>query len=326
MLALLVALGLVTAMPDPPEQKPQVVTPDGGQVPTIAPGLTPKMAPALAPELKPDAGSAPDGGAPVVVISPSLSVYDVNMPVEATMTAAAFGLYLFVELTIKPTLEGDVSCRRSIGNGRCNPNDLSAFDRYSVGRTSRAWATFSDIALGVSLIAPAVYLGLESIVLPTASPLLDFADDLLIIGEAMALSSVFQIALKFAMRRPRPIRYTDLDEPLTSFDAELSFPSGHAMLVASATTTLTTTVFLRHPDAPIRWVVLGAGLTLTALTAFARVEAGYHFPTDVIVGSFLGVFSGFLVPYLHRKKSPVVPTASFNPMNGAVSFGLTGKL
>ena len=326
MLALLVALGLVTATPDAPRADPQMVTPDGGHVPTVAPGLTDDFAPAMAPELKGDGGTSLDGGTPTVTAPTSLSVYDVNMPVEATMTAAAFALYLFVELTIKPTLEGDVSCRRSIGNGRCNPNDLTAFDRYSVGRTSTAWATFSDVALGVSLLAPAVYLGLESLVLPTTSPLLDFADDLLIIGEAMALSSVFQIALKFAMRRPRPIRYTDLDQPLTSFDAELSFPSGHTLLVAAATTTLTTTVFFRHPGSPMRWVVLGAGALLTGLTAFARVESGYHFPTDVIVGAFLGVFSGFLVPYLHHKKSPVVPTGGVNPMTGAVSFGLTGKL
>ena len=324
MLVPLVVLVVVTATPDAGELRAEMVTVDGGEVPTVAPRLTRGLAPLFAPELKADAGSSPDGGAPVVVTDPSLSVYEVNMPVEATMTGAAFALYLFVELTIKPTLEGDLSCRRAIGNGRCDPNDLTAFDRYSVGRSSPGWATFSDVALGLSLLVPAFYLGLESIALPTVSPWRDFADDFLIMGEAMALTSVFQIVLKFAFRRPRPIRYTNLDEPLTSFDAELSFPSGHTLLVASATTTLTTTVFLRHPTSPLRWVVLGAGAALTALTAFSRVESGYHFPTDVIVGSFLGVFCGFIVPYLHRKKLPVAPTASVNPMNGGMSFSLAG--
>jgi membrane-associated phospholipid phosphatase len=96
-------------------------------------------------------------------------------------------------------------------------------------------------------------------------------------------------------------------------------------MVASATTALTTTVFLRHPESPMRWVILGAGGALTGLTALARDEAGNHFPSDVIVGTFIGAFSGFVVPYLHRKKIPLTPTAGLNPMNGSTTFGLSGK-
>ncbi len=315
MFPLLAALVVVTAEPDSRPPPVEAVTPDGGEVPIVAPRLTPRVSRALAPELRPDAGT--------IVTDTSLSVYDVNLPLEAALTGSSFAFYLFVELTIKPTLEGDVSCRRSVGNGRCDPADLLAFDRYAVGRSSPGWATFSDVALGVSLVAPVLYLGLESLALPTMTPWHDFADDLLIIGESMAVASVAQMVLKFAFRRPRPIRYISAEAPVTSFDAELSFPSGHALLVAAATTTLTTTVFFRHPDAPVRWVVLGAGALLSALTAFSRVESGYHFPTDVIVGSFLGAFSGFIVPYLHRKKLPVTPVASMNPTGGA-TLGFVG--
>lgn len=324
MLALLVLLPLAVfddAKEPTKETEVIPVTPDGGQVPTIAPGLTDNLAPVLAPELK------PDGGTPIVVTDPTLSVYDINLPVEASVTAASLGLFVFVDFLIKPSLEGDVSCRRPVGNGRCNPADLTAFDRYAVGRNSEAWGTFSDVALFTSLAVPFIYLGLESIVLPTHSPWGDFAGDLLVIAESMAVTTALQMVLKFAVRRPRPIRYTDLEEPLTEFDAELSFPSGHTSLVAAATTALSTTVFLRHPDSPARWVVLGLGLSLTGLTAFSRVEAGAHFPTDVIVGMFVGGFAGFVVPWLHHKKFdvPVTPTASFNPVNGSSTVGLTGR-
>jgi membrane-associated phospholipid phosphatase len=300
------------------EPEVEAVTPHGQDVPTVAPGLTDELAPILAPEKKPEIGNT-------VVTEPHLSVYDVDLPLEASLTAASFGLFIVMDMLIKPTLEGDISCRRPIGNGRCNPDDLIAFDRYAVGRSSKEWEALSDVALFTSIAIPVLYLGLESIVLPTTTPWGDFAGDMLIVAEAMALTGAFQNLIKFAVRRPRPVRYTDLQEPLTPFDAELSFPSGHAAMVASATTALTTTLFLRHPDSPMRWVVLGAGATLTALTAFARVESGNHFPTDVIVGSFIGAFSGFVVPYLHRKKIPLTPTAGLNPVNGSTTFGVTGR-
>ncbi len=322
MLGILLPL-LLTGIPD--EAKPETksekqvipVTPHGEEVPAVAPGAVDNVAPVLAPELKPQMGN-------VVITDPHLSVYDVDIPLEATITGSSFALFIFVDFLIKPSLEGDVSCRRPIGNGRCNPDDLTAFDRYAVGRSSSAWATFSDVALFSSIVLPILYLGLESIVLPTTTPWQDFLGDMLIVSEALAVSGAFQMLLKFAVRRPRPIRYSNLEDPLTPFDAELSFPSGHTMMVSAATTAFTTTVFLRHPDSPMRWVVLGTGVVLTALTGWSRVEAGVHFPTDVLVGGFVGAFSGFAVPYLHRKKIPLVPSASVTPGGGG-TLGLSGR-
>ncbi|MBL8950117.1 MAG: phosphatase PAP2 family protein [Myxococcaceae bacterium] len=319
MISLLTAMVLVTASDHAEHSKaqpPDVVTPDGGTVPTVAPGLTDELAPVLAPERDVDVGETK-------VATPSLSVYDVDLPLEASLTLSSFGLFAIVDFLIKPTIEGDVSCRRPEENGRCNPADLTAFDRYAVGRNSKEWNTFGDIALFTSLAIPVLYLGLESLVLPTQTPWGDFANDLVIVAEAMALTSMINTVMKFAFRRPRPIRYTD--QTFTPFDAELSFPSGHTSIVAAATSALTATVFLRHPDSPMRFVVLGFGIALTTLTGLSRVESGNHFPTDVLIGAMVGSLSGFLVPYMHRKKSVIQPTASYNPFNGATSLGIAGS-
>lgn len=294
----------------------EVVSTDGGEVPTVAPDLTPKVAPLLAPELVADGG--------VVVADPSLSVYDVDVPLETSLAGGAFALYAVADYLIKPTLQGDVSCPQSVGNGRCNPADLTAFDRYAVGRHSKEWTLFSDVALAASIALPVVYLAVESVVLPTSHPWKDFAGDVLVVTEAMALTSAFQTIMKFAFRRPRPARYQPVDVALSTFDQELSFPSGHTCIVASATTAFTTTVFLRHPSSPMRWVALGAGVAATALTGIARVEGGHHFPTDVLVGAMIGAFSGFALPYLHRRQPKVVPVATVQPSAGAASFGLAG--
>ncbi len=302
----------------PEDQSDLTVSPDGGDVPTVSRTLKDKLAPVLAPEL------VQDGGMDPLTAKPQLSVYKVDLPIEATITAASFGLYAVVDFLVKPTLEGDLSCRQPVGNGRCNPADLTAFDRYSVGRKSSEWQGFGDAALGVSIVMPIIYLGLESLALPTTEPWGDWANDLLVVGEAMALTAALQTILKFSFRRPRPVRYQDIDIPLAQFDQELSFPSGHTSLVTAATTAMTTTIFLRHPKSPVRWVVLGTGVLLSGLTAFSRVQAGQHFPTDVIVGLAVGAFGGFLVPYLHIKQPIVAPVVSVDPASGATHLSVVG--
>lgn len=310
---------LIAAAPLPDGGTIEVVDADGGDVPIVAPKLTPTLAPILAPELVPDAGAT------TMVAPPSLSVYVVDVPAEVALTAGAISLALIVDVMIKPSLEGDESCLRPTGDGRCNPDDLSKFDRYAVGKVSEPWGLFSDVALYASIALPTLYLGLESLVLPTKTPVGDWLKDLLVVSEAMAMTAVAQTTFKFAFRRPRPARYLATAAAAASFDQELSFPSGHTSMVAAATTALTTTVFLRHPESPVRFVILGSGALLTILTGVARVESGHHFPTDVIIGMALGGFAGFLVPWLHRNKTSLVPTASFNPVGGGSSFGVAGR-
>jgi membrane-associated phospholipid phosphatase len=276
-----------------------------------------------------ETADVPPGGDPLVAEAPSLAVYKVDLPVETTVTAASLGLFVLIDILIKPSLEGDISCRRPIGNGRCDPADLAAIDRYPVGRTklpsSAGWAAFSDASLAGSLLLPLAWLGLESLLLPTDSPFIDFANDAIVVVEAVSLTGAMNTVFKFAFRRPRPVRYSDVDVPLATFDQELSVPSGHTALVTAATTALTTTFFLRHPDSPWRWAVLGGGLALSALTGFARIESGNHFPTDTMVGALLGGLAGFLVPYFHRNLFGVRPVASFDAVSGSSHVGLTGR-
>lgn len=297
---------------------------DGGTVPIVAPNLTSGVAKFIAPELVSDGGIMLDGGLQPIVAKPSLSVYEVDLPSEIAITGGALGLALMVDVVVKPSLQGDLSCRGGVGASRCDPETLSPFDRYAVGKNSPGWAWFSDVELYASLMLPVLYLGLESLVLPTKTPWGDFFNDLVVVAESMALTASLATILKFSFRRPRPGRYLAID-PSAAFDDELSLPSGHVAQITAALTALTTTIFLRHPESQVRFIALGASIVLSGLSAIARVEAGKHFPTDVITGVVVGAFSGFVVPYLHRKRSPVVPTAAFSPANGGTTtFGVVG--
>ena len=41
---------------------------------------------------------------------------------------------------------------------------------------------------------------------------------------------------------------------------------------------------------------------IPATTAYLRVKAGRHFPTDVIAGYATGAIVGYLIPHLHKKE------------------------
>lgn len=90
--------------------------------------------------------------------------------------------------------------------------------------------------------------------------------------------------LKRAVRRERPSR-----------SSGLSFPSGHSA-GAFASAALAARNLRASDRSPGARRGLTAGMTtLAAGTAWARVEAGAHYPTDVLAGAALGGFVGVLV-------------------------------
>jgi len=73
----------------------------------------------------------------------------------------------------------------------------------------------------------------------------------------------------------------------------------------AAVTAFAVTYWLRHPDDPLRWVVLFAGQALALGVGFLKIEAGYHYPTDIMVGALVGSSIGVLVPMLHTDERAV---------------------
>ena len=86
---------------------------------------------------------------------------------------------------------------------------------------------------------------------------------------------------------------TDRERPDGS--DRFSFPSGHASGAFAYAAASSRNLAATRLAGPTR-VGLGIGLkTLAAGTAWARVEAGVHFPTDVLAGATLGNFLSLLV-------------------------------
>jgi membrane-associated phospholipid phosphatase len=194
--------------------------------------------------------------------------------------------------------------------------DLPGFDRATV----QNWRPASDRASDYMLYASA------------AMPLLMLADrrarkDWLGLALMYVEVAGFTVGLtelsKGMVRRARPFAYNPdapMDERLDA-DARLSFFSGHTSF-ATAMCFLTAKVFSDYSDNRTAEAFVWTGAVLApAVVAYLRVDAGKHFPSDVIAGYLVGGTIGYLVPELHRIKR-LPKGLSIAPFGSTMGSGL----
>ena len=63
--------------------------------------------------------------------------------------------------------------------------------------------------------------------------------------------------------------------------------------------------------------VWGSGIALSLSTEYLRMAADKHYLSDVLVGGFIGISSGLLVPRLMQRDIKIVPVP-----NGAAVVGV----
>ena len=58
-----------------------------------------------------------------------------------------------------------------------------------------------------------------------------------------------------------------------------------------------------HPNMKkgLKAIMWSGAVMIPATTAYLRVTAGRHFPTDVVAGFATGALVGFIIPHLHKK-------------------------
>jgi len=109
-------------------------------------------------------------------------------------------------------------------------------------------------------------------------------------AEVISLNAGITQLTKRVFGRYRPFAYNpnvELEMKLET-DTRRSFFSGHVSHV-SGLSFFTAAVFDDlYPDSNFKYLVWAGAITMPAITGYLRVQAGKHFPTDVIAGYAIG--------------------------------------
>ncbi|QIP13561.1 phosphatase PAP2 family protein [Spirosoma aureum] len=211
-------------------------------------------------------------------------------------------------------------------------NDLSRFDRSQVNAFDRSatykWSPDAFRVSDQTLTANFVATGL--IALPTLFRHKNWATVPLMYIEVLALPTLIQQTVKNIVLRTRPYVYNP-DAPLDpklAPNGRQSFFSGHAG-TAFASAVFASEMF-RHfyPNSklkPVVWVVM---LGLASTTSLMRYEAGYHFPSDILVGAAFGSLAGWWIPKLHevKKQTGISQRLTIQPWNNGSATGINARL
>lgn len=214
--------------------------------------------------------------------------------------AGGAGLYMYGNIDA-PTQQEIASLKRS---------DIIGFDRGTTKNWNLDRANESDFTVFVSMALPATLFFTE-----TARD--DFREISVMYMETMLLTNALATITKSVVKRYRPYCYDNKAPYSEKYEpfARTSFFSSHSANAFAGAVFLGSVYGEYFPDSKFKGIVWSGALLTAGYTAYLRVAAGKHFPTDVIAGAIVGGAIGYLVPHLHKKE----PQPLDIPLNYTVS-------
>jgi len=181
---------------------------------------------------------------------------------------------------------------------------INGFDRCATYNWSSRWADRSDLSRNI-LIFSALLSSIPSAIQGKFSHSITLGTMMV---ESLLLLRNITYVTKIITHRKRPYLYNTALSAEKRYEfykehTSFSFYSGHtsaAFLAATFLSKVTTDIYGHSAGTEILW---GTSLTLAALTGYARVKAGMHYPSDVITGAVVGITIGYLVTSLHKKNT-----------------------
>lgn len=173
--------------------------------------------------------------------------------------------------------------------------DITLLQNINLHRPQKLDAGFRFVAnttYPVSLAVPMVMLGTGYLKKDSA-----LKNQGLQTGAALVIAAVITEGLKRSIQRPRPFVTYPFIEKATEGDGS-SFPSGH---VSIAFATATSLYLWNH-----KWYVAVPSFVWASTVAYARMDLGVHYPSDVLAGAIVGSASAFLSykanKWIHKKR------------------------
>lgn len=193
-------------------------------------------------------------------------------------------------------------------------NDVNSFDRYALNqnldKVDRA-KTLSDIGLYASFFAPGFLFFDDKI-------RKEWKDISLMYFESQAIAANIYAWGPFGPRlidRYRPGAYYvefSLEERRLGRKRN-SFFSGHVSTTATASFFMAQVYCDFHHELGKKKILIYAlALIPPAFVGHNRIRSLNHFPTDVIMGTFVGAAVGILIPVLHKNKKRDITVSSLS--------------
>ena len=228
---------------------------------------------------------------------PSISVpspYHTSFVKDGITIVAAAGVTLLGYSLIKNkhNLTPDELAAKSKSN-------LPFFDRWIAGNYSAqankdSYILF-DASYGIPVLASLLNKNERS----------KFGQIMVMYVETMAITGSLYTITAGLVYRSRPFVYGDkapLEKRLDK-GGQRSFYGGHVATTAAATFFTAKVFHDFNPNSRLTpWLYTGAG-ALTALMAYMRMQAGYHFFSDCVVSTIIGTATGILIPEFHKNKN-----------------------
>jgi membrane-associated phospholipid phosphatase len=118
----------------------------------------------------------------------------------------------------------------------------------------------------------------------------------LLIGASLLTAASISTLLKYSLDRPRPfVTYPDIQK--CADGGSPSFPSGHT----SDAFAMATSVSLVHP----KWYIIAPAFIWAGAVGYSRMDLGVHYPSDVLVGAFVGAGSAYLCHVINKRLNPL---------------------
>lgn len=200
-----------------------------------------------------------------------------------------------------------------------NRNDINRFDRGAVNHWSESIATTSDV-LAVTLMAVPVSLLLSDKIQR------DYQTIGFMYGETLWFSYFTASIAKGAVQRVRPYAYNSqvgLDKKLRSYTKE-SFFSSHTVGAFASVTFFSVVYSEYYPDSKYTSWIIAGGFAAASAIGIMRIEAGHHFPTDVLTGAAIGTAFGYIIPALHKTDNGIAISPAF--LNSSPAISITAAL
>lgn len=180
----------------------------------------------------------------------------------------------------------------------CGKGPKNALDRKFAGVRNDRIARISDVCLGLAMGLPlAVQIGRALHLRQRPNHVI--ADTMGVV-EIVLINGALNEMIKLATRRPRPLVYGLEPSSPEIQDSEnyLSFYSSHTSRIFALGMGAARIYSLRHPKSRSGKIIYFGAAILGIGMGSLRVLAGRHYPTDALVGAFVGTMSGLVLPQL----------------------------